>query len=71
LSNLVAPSSTVQKKKNWDKIVEEETKGEKLEGEEGLNKVFQDIYANASEEQKRAMMKSYVRYSHKLVTYCR
>jgi len=53
-------SGTQNKKKNWDKIVEEETKGEKLDGEESLNKVFQDIYANASEEQKRAMMKSYL-----------
>jgi len=31
-----------------------------LEGEESLNKVFQDIYSNATEEQKRAMMKSYL-----------
>jgi len=54
-----APSST-KPKKNWDKIVEEETKGEKLEGEESLNKVFQDIYGNASDEQKKAMMKSYM-----------
>jgi len=54
-----APSLT-KPKKNWDKIVEEETKGEKLEGEESLNKVFQDIYSNASDEQKKAMMKSYM-----------
>jgi len=54
------PPVTSQKKKNWDKIVEEETQGEKLEGEESLNKVFQDIYSNATEEQKRAMMKSYL-----------
>jgi suppressor of G2 allele of SKP1 len=47
-------------KKNWDKIVEEETKDEKLEGEEALNKVFQDIYANGTDEQKRAMIKSFV-----------
>jgi len=53
-------SSTVKPKKNWDKIVEEETKGEKLEGEESLNKVFQDIYSNATDEQKKAMMKSYM-----------
>jgi len=52
--------TTLQNKKNWDKIAEEETKGEKLEGEESLNKVFQDIYSNASDEQKRAMMKSYL-----------
>jgi len=47
-------------KKNWDKIVEEETKGEKLDGEESLNKVFQDIYSSGTEDQKRAMMKSYL-----------
>jgi len=67
-NKLPAPTNTVttasaappsQKKKNWDKIVEEETKDEKPEGEEALNKVFQDIYGNASEEQKRAMLKSY------------
>jgi len=52
--------STTQNKKNWDKIVDEETKSEKLDGEESLNKVFQDIYSNATEEQRRAMMKSYV-----------
>jgi len=58
-----APTSTSKPPatttKNWDKIVKEEEE-EKLDGEAGLNKVFQDIYANASEEQKRAMMKSFV-----------
>jgi suppressor of G2 allele of SKP1 len=47
------------KQKNWDKIATEEIGGEKLEGDEGLNKVFQDIYSNASEEQRRAMIKSF------------
>jgi len=45
--------------KNWDKIVNEVTAGEKLDGEESLNKVFQDIYANGTDEQKKAMMKSF------------
>lgn len=47
-------------KKNWDKIATEEIGQDKLEGDEGLNKVFQDIYSNASEEQRRAMIKSFV-----------
>jgi len=45
--------------KNWDKIVTEEVGTEKLEGDEGLNKVFQDIYSNASDEQRKAMIKSF------------
>lgn len=44
--------------KNWDKIgVDQEE--DKLEGDAALNKVFKDIYSNASEEQRRAMMKSF------------
>jgi len=54
------PTPAPKPKKNWDKIIEEETKGEKLEGDESLNKVFQDIYSGASDEQKQAMMKSYL-----------
>lgn len=46
-------------KKNWDKIAKEVAE-EKLEGEESLNKLFQDIYSNGSDEQKRAMMKSFL-----------
>ncbi|KAJ3303013.1 Leukotriene A-4 hydrolase [Kappamyces sp. JEL0829] len=51
------PSSS-KKKKNWnqlDKSVEED----KVEGEQALNKLFKDIFANGSEETKRAMMKSF------------
>jgi len=46
-------------KKNWDKITKETYEEEKIEGEEALNKVFQDIYSGASDDQKRAMMKSF------------
>jgi len=65
-NNNVVPTSqppvTTQKTgtKNWDKIVKEVSEVEKLDGEESLNKVFQDIYSNGSEEQRRAMMKSFV-----------
>jgi suppressor of G2 allele of SKP1 len=53
------PAYPSAKKKNWDaiaKTIEED----KPEGEEALNKVFQDIFANGSEDQRRAMMKSFV-----------
>eukprot|EP00727_Mastigamoeba_balamuthi_P012252 m51a1_g765 putative suppressor of g2 allele of skp1 homolog isoform 1 (342) ;mRNA; f:561524-562837 len=46
--------------KNWDKIVKTEvSEEEKLEGDAALQRVFQQIYGNASDEQKRAMIKSY------------
>jgi len=51
------PSSSL-KRKDWDEVARS-IKDEKLDSEDGLNKVFQDIYSNGSEEQKRAMMKSF------------
>jgi suppressor of G2 allele of SKP1 len=44
------------KKVDWDKLEVEE---EKLSGDAALNKVFQDIFARGSDEQRRAMVKSF------------
>lgn len=48
--------------KDWDKIeaeVKEEEKNENLEGDAGLNSFFQKLYKDASDETKKAMMKSF------------
>jgi suppressor of G2 allele of SKP1 len=55
------PSSSM-KKKNWDAIdsdIKKEEAEEKPQGEDALNHLLKGIYANASEETKRAMNKSY------------
>ena len=47
---------------DWDKLAAEVTKEEaeeKPEGDEALNKFFQNIYGKGSDEQQRAMMKSF------------
>ncbi len=50
------PSAYSSKKKvNWDELV----KNEKDDSEDPLNSVFKGIYGNGSDEQRRAMMKSY------------
>ena len=56
------PSSSLTPK-DWNKIereVLEEEKSEKPEGDAALNKLFQQIYADGSDETKKAMMKSFV-----------
>eukprot|EP01027_Heterolobosea_sp_BB2_P006394 GEZU01009674.1.p1 GENE.GEZU01009674.1~~GEZU01009674.1.p1 ORF type:complete len:382 (-),score=124.08 GEZU01009674.1:58-1182(-) len=53
------PSSS-KKKKNWDLLDKEAEKEEdKPEGEAALNKLFQQIYANADDDTRRAMIKSF------------
>ncbi|XP_062866550.1 protein SGT1 homolog isoform X2 [Trichomycterus rosablanca] len=49
--------------RNWDKLVgdiKEEEKNENLEGDAALNKLFQQIYGDGSDEVKRAMNKSFM-----------
>nr|XP_020479752.1 protein SGT1 homolog [Monopterus albus] len=56
------PSSSHYTRK-WDKMVvdiNEEEKNEKLEGDAALNKLFQQIYSDGSDEVKRAMNKSFM-----------
>ncbi|ORX77530.1 SGS-domain-containing protein [Anaeromyces robustus] len=52
------PSSS-KKRYNWDEL-EKSIEDEKPEGDAALNNLFQQIYRDASDETKRAMMKSYI-----------
>ncbi|XP_062982048.1 protein SGT1 homolog isoform X2 [Elgaria multicarinata webbii] len=61
-SMLLYPSSS-HYTRNWDKLVgeiKEEEKNEKLEGDAALNKLFQQIYSDGTDEVKRAMNKSFM-----------
>lgn len=63
-SQAVPPSypSSSKKPKNWDKLeveITKEEKEEKLEGDAALNQLFQQIYRDGTDEQKRAMNKSF------------
>ncbi|KAJ1916272.1 Cochaperone protein [Tieghemiomyces parasiticus] len=57
------PSSAARKAPvNWDRLAREAEQDpeNKAEGDQALNELFQTIYKDASDETKRAMMKSYV-----------
>ncbi|XP_072332400.1 protein SGT1 homolog isoform X2 [Scyliorhinus torazame] len=61
VQSLQYPSSS-QCTRNWDKLVMEikqEENDEKPEGDAALNQLFQKIYADGSDEVKRAMNKSF------------
>jgi len=54
------PTSS-KKPKNWDAIAADVDKEEeKLEGDNALNKLFQQVYQNGSDETRKAMNKSFV-----------
>ncbi|KAM7291334.1 protein SGT1 homolog [Ixodes scapularis] len=54
-----AKAAVATRTKNWDRIVQE-TGEEKEEGEAALNTLFQRIYADGTDEVRRAMNKSFV-----------
>ena len=62
LNSKLPPAYQSSKGRNWDKIavdIEQELANDKPEGEAALNEMFQKIYANADDNTKRAMNKSF------------
>jgi len=55
---LTYPSSK-NNQKDWDKVEVPPDNDDKLDGDAALNKLFQDIYKGASDDQRRAMLKSF------------
>eukprot|EP00252_Welwitschia_mirabilis_P027817 TRINITY_DN9687_c0_g2_i2.p1 TRINITY_DN9687_c0_g2~~TRINITY_DN9687_c0_g2_i2.p1 ORF type:complete len:376 (-),score=94.87 TRINITY_DN9687_c0_g2_i2:389-1516(-) len=56
------PSSNKKSNTDWDKLeaqMKKEEKEEKLEGDAALNKLFRDIYQDADDDTRRAMLKSF------------
>jgi len=56
---LTYPSSAKTGTKNWDKVDAPAESDDKLDGDSALNKLFQDIYKGATDDQRRAMLKSF------------
>eukprot|EP01112_Ceratiomyxa_fruticulosa_P009119 TRINITY_DN2379_c0_g1_i4.p1 TRINITY_DN2379_c0_g1~~TRINITY_DN2379_c0_g1_i4.p1 ORF type:complete len:932 (-),score=227.25 TRINITY_DN2379_c0_g1_i4:192-2987(-) len=54
-----APTETKPAQKNWEKIVTESAGTEGLDDRDPQAKFWQDLFADASEEERRAIMKSY------------
>ncbi|XP_055686679.1 protein SGT1 homolog [Lutzomyia longipalpis] len=49
----------VKQKPNWDKFCKENENSEEAKGEEGLQKLFEKIYGDSSDEVRKAMNKSF------------
>jgi len=56
---LTYPSSAKHGSKDWDKVEAPKEDDDKLDGDAALNRLFQDIYKGASDDQRRAMLKSF------------
>ncbi|KAG5518724.1 hypothetical protein PMAC_002693 [Pneumocystis sp. 'macacae'] len=59
----IYPSSSKHGSKDWDLIAKNMATDTQETGDAALNKLFQEIYANADDDTKRAMMKSYIESS--------